>query len=183
MATPIDIREELWHAVQAFETGDTDGKLDRLGITRATYWQGPAVLGKQRIRPHRDGSYEPDPEGKPALVVPVSDSYTSDNFDPIDLIAFQPNRPHRLWHRTGAAPLMNVDAIYRADVLGVWDSPLTWLRWNKHGVVILDWNLDPHFWFGGIRELWFADARTRGRFEAKLREPTFPGELFVPEAA
>ena len=65
----------------------------------------------------------------------------------LDLLAIDPTRPDCWWLRRGQALLLGsiyVDlAIEAGCALPVYANPMSWLRANAEGVVILDWNAAP----------------------------------------
>ena len=86
--------------------------------------------------------------------MPVYDSETpawaplEHRFDGLlDLLAIDPTRPDCWWLRRGQALLLGsiyVDlAIEAGCALPVYANPMSWLRANAEGVVILDWNAAP----------------------------------------
>ena len=108
-------------------------------------------IGLERIRPC-GRMYEPAEDGLLALVVPVSDVWPISSFEGeptvYDLVAFDPRNPNQWWLRTGYAAALNAVAldissrtIWASDAdppLRLFRNPLSWLRNECNGVVILD---------------------------------------------
>src|SRR6185437_11222068 len=83
-----------------------------LGVPRSYLWRGPMRFGVSGIIPRGEGTYEPYPTGEQAFIVPAI--AVDDDEDLGDLIAWHPSDPSRWWCRTGALPIINADAIFRA---------------------------------------------------------------------
>ena len=124
-----------------------------LGAPR-DFWDNTGAPGVGSIRPLQDGSFEFAENGRSVAVLPVYDSETpawaplEHRFDGLlDLLAFDPTRPDCWWLRRGQALLLGsiyVDlAIEAGCALPVYANPMSWLRANAEGVVILDWNAAP----------------------------------------
>lgn len=100
-------------------------------------------FGVERIDVDDAGRWWPDPEGKPALVVPVMEYG-----EPIDIIAFHTGQPARWWWRDGIGSLLGHDLLTRCvwpgDELPVVSTPLAWIVAGGEAVCILDWDLPDH---------------------------------------
>lgn len=131
------------------------------GISREAIWTPPAPFGAGRIETS-GRAFEFNKDGAPAVIVPVSDSYDIECFEYglADLLAFQPNDPHRWWALRDIMPLLNTEAVEQARTLigidyplAINSTPLAWLQRNRDGVVILDWNCCLPLWLGGVPRL------------------------------
>lgn len=96
-------------------------------------------VGVMSIAPDDDGLWAPDDGGRNAIVLPAN-SFDDGVID--DLVAFLPENPKRFWRRTGRAVVMGLAAHRRAAFarapLTIYASPLSWLRADRAGVVLLD---------------------------------------------
>ncbi len=124
-----------------------------LGAPR-DFWDNTGAPGVGSIRPLQDGSFEFAGNGRSVAVLPVYDSETpawaplEHRFEGLlDLLAFDPTQPDRWWLRHGQALLLGsiyVGLVLEAGcALPVYSNPMSWLRANAEGVVILDWNAAP----------------------------------------
>lgn len=115
-----------------------------------------STVGVDRIAITGD-LYEPDPQGQPAIIVPVSFEYEPEWFEPFDLVAWLPDDPARLYRRTDVADILNPVAIERAahfgEPLALWSSPRAWLQAGLAGAVILDWRSYLSLHLGGLKVL------------------------------
>lgn len=163
------------------------------GVSREFLYQGGCRFGVVEIDPSADGLYQPAPGGRPAYVVPAQpipapweSGFPED--DPADLIAWLPSEPRRWWCRYGLAPILNPNAIERAvfhrDQLGVYSSPLAWLRAGGAGIVILSAEADLRLWLGGVPIVAADELGLGERIEAALRErPRAIPRVLVPSEA
>lgn len=154
------------------------------------YQAGNALVGVARIRlgesttPDLPGIFEPHHNGHPAILVRVSEIdrpiFRDDGggLEPldtiIDLLAWRPDQPDRLYMRTGEADNLNPEAIRRAwecdRVLVVHRNPLEWLRGNGAGTVVLNW-LRPPATLLNCRRIVCGDRYTLARLKLALAKP------------
>lgn len=123
--------------------------------------------GLAQIDPDTAGRfYQPFVGGVPAIVVPVLDAE-----ELVDILAFDPRRPHRWWLRTGATKFLGGDELADlllgprlfTDPICVHRTPLNWLRNSCRGVVIL--NIDR-----GLGDLEIAPNGIAAEDDAHQRE-------------
>jgi hypothetical protein len=96
------------------------------------------------------------------LAAPWEDGFGDDDVG--DLVAFSTDTPQRWWCRCGSLPVMNPDAVRRAEIfrnaLHVWTSPLSWLRHAGEGCVLIDPTADVRLLFGGVPKIIAEDIAT-----------------------
>ena len=99
----------------------------------------------------------------------------------LDLFAFDPTRPDCWWLRRGQAPLLGsiyLDlALQVGCALPIYSNPLSWLRAEGEGLMILDWEMAPAL-LCDVGEFLVEDVETGNRIEAALRP-----KIWVMEAA
>ncbi len=118
------------------------------------FWDNTGAPGVSSIKPLQDGRFQFAENGVSAVILPIYDSETptwaplGHRFDGlIDLVAFDPTRPDCWWLRRGQALLLG--SIYVGLVLEercalpVYSNPMSWLRANAEGLVVLDWKAAP----------------------------------------
>lgn len=114
---------------------------------------GASVVGVCRALIEGD-RWQPDPDGVPAIIVPVSYSYGPCELDPIDLVAWQPGSPERWYLRTGYGTVLGEVDIDRAmnfeEPLVLYQSPLDCLKANRE-VCVLDWSSSLSLYFGNVQ--------------------------------
>ena len=113
-------------------------------------------FGVASIRDTPNGHYEPDPAGKPAMIVPVTyPEYHEGVITPIiarypiiDLIAFSTNRPAAWRWRTGNAWALGEQWLTEptGEPVEIVANPITWLAAGGEATCILDWSLDSPAW-------------------------------------
>ncbi len=158
-----------------------------LGAPRG-FWDNCGAPGVGSIRALGEGRFEFAENGRSAVLLPVYDSETpawaplERRFDGlIDLLAFDPKQPDCWWLRRGQAVLLG--SIYVGLVLEegcalpIYSNPMSWLRADGEGVVILDWGMAPAL-LCDIGEFLVEDVETGNRIEATLKP-----EIWVMEAA
>ena len=152
----IDVRREFSRQVCAV-TPEVANWLKGQGVPRdVIYAPAARTVAVDRITVHGD-LYEPDPGGRPALIVPVSYEYEAGWFEPVDAAAWFPGAPARIYRRTDVAAILNpVSVEYAAhfeEPLALWSSPLAWLQGGLCGAVIVDWRAHLGLHLGGLQIL------------------------------
>ncbi len=149
------------------------------GVSRDLLFRGPAAFGVARIETS-GSTFQFNDDGKPAVIVPVSDSYEIDEFEDglTDLLAFLPDDPSRWWVLRDTMPVLNLEEIERAvpcmgidEVLTVYETPLSWLQGYRNGIVILDWKANLRLWLGGVGRIWCDNESLAERLTNALSEP------------
>lgn len=120
------------------------------------YRPGASIVGV--CRAHIEGDrWQPDPDGKPVLVSPVTYETRACCLDLIDLVCWQPGSPGKWSLRTGYGTALGENAIGYAwqteRPLVLNESPMEWLRANGEGAVILDWNACLSLYLGNTRRI------------------------------
>lgn len=156
---------DLWEEfVQANSYRDQGcRRLLELGIPPGTLYGPRSHIGIARIAPDASGTYQPDPNGLGALIVPVGEPDHPFGWRYIDdLVAFAPDRPGVWWLRCRAVTLLqeiNVDfarAKQRGNAgppLFLAATPLSYLQAGPDGptACVLDWSrIDPDQAFHGL---------------------------------
>ena len=135
MSVTVALYGEL-RAALAAPTPEQDQELIALGVPAdITYYVGAA-----KVRPNGN-TYEPDPDGVPAWIIPVMDGG-----EIADALAFTPDEPGRWWLRTGVCAFLGGDALgdtVMDEPVCIFKTPLAWLRAGAppDGLVILDDNI------------------------------------------
>ena len=157
--------------------------MERLGVDRKLFWNGPAAWGIGAIEPTRKRTFQFNPDGKPACIIPVCRDYSFDCFENThtDLIAFDTSQPSRWLSLYDTEPILNPEAVERAitclgtdEVLRVHETPLDWLRAGRVGIVILDWSANLQVRLGGVRRIYTTSPMLAMRLEKALTLPTWP---------
>lgn len=153
------------------------------GISQDTLWKPPAPFGVAHIVADAR-TFQFSNTGDPAVIVPVSDDY--DDIDLfaeglVDLVAFNPSDPSRFWVLHGTVPVLNTSAVeYARPCLGidyplsVNSTPLAWLRRDRDGIVVLDWQCCLRLWLGGATRILCDTELLARRLSKALKEPLFP---------
>lgn len=154
-------------------------RMSVLGVDPSLFWDGPAAWGVGCIKP-TGNTFEFDPDGFWACVVPACDDYRFDGFETslIDLVAFRTDKPSQWWTLRDTAPLLGLEAVSKAhrfggldEVLAVYESPLSWLQAGRQGATILDWRCTLPFWLGGVRRIWCETPSIATRITKRLSAP------------
>lgn len=167
--------------VNAVGPSHRDWLIDR-GVSRGTVWNGPACAGVARIETS-GRIFEINPDGHPAVIVPISDNYDIDSFEDglVDFLAFLPSNPLRWFALRDSSPVLNAGAVTKATILEkpllIWRDPLSWLRADREGVVILDWRGDLRIWLSGASRIWCQDALTEQRLRKAFHLPVVIPEI------
>lgn len=89
------------------------------------------------------GLYEPASEGKPVILMGVSE-HPDEGL--VDLVAFEPSNPARWFLRLGNAVVLGLHnarlALFEEAPVFIHATPLDWLRANCQGCAVLDWKAD-----------------------------------------
>lgn len=152
------------------------------------FWDNTGAPGVGSIRTLAEGHFEFTKNGRSAVVLPVYDSETpawaplEQRFEGLlDLLAFDPARPARWSLRRGQAILLG--SIYVGLVLEegcalpLYSNPLSWLKADGEGVVILNWEVAPSLLLD-VTEFVVEDVETGNRIKAALTPA-----VWVKEAA
>ena len=137
--------------------------LRAIGVTSRGAIATGLYIGRQRVTTlpgEPPALYEPDELGTEHLIVPVIEGGAV-----ADLLAFRAEKPERWWLRTGIGAVLGQDTIDRAEFFNdpkhpedpegsirVFRSPLSWLRAECAGCVILDWRVATSR-LAGVREV------------------------------
>lgn len=126
---------DLWAELQpALAHPHVDEVMAKFGVTSETR----LLCGGACIETHGDLFYEPVPDGRPAIILPIFDG------DEIfDLLAFDPREPNRWWCRLGGEPMLGASALSNqllGQRLHVYRNPMSWLQHDCDGIVALDFN-------------------------------------------
>jgi len=158
-------------------------RMELLSVDRKLFWIGPAAWGNGLIEPTGKRTFQFNPDGKPACIVPVCRDYSFDGFEGSisDVIAFHTDNPYRCWTLYDTEPVLNPEAVERAKpclgadaVLQVHATPLEWLQNAREGCVILDWSGNLRFHLGGVQRIYAANPIFAKRLEKALILPTWP---------
>jgi hypothetical protein len=162
------------------------------GVPRAFLYRGACRFGVAAIEPEGD-FYQPVPGGDlafivPALPIPAPWEPRFPDEDPSDLVAWLPQEPRRWWCRTGLLPVINPSAIdYAAhfrERLAVHASPLSWLKAEGAGIVIVSRHIDLRFWLAGVPAVTCETAALGKAIERTLyQRPRNLPDVLVPRKA
>ena len=164
--------------------------LRAMGVTGQAVVNTELCIGRERVmttsRPPL--FYEPDEFGVEHIIVPVIESART-----VDLLAFRAEDPERWYLRVGLGAalgqLMIDQAVFYGDPdyahcpessLRVFRSPLSWLRAECQGCVILDWNV-AHCRLAGVREVVAENMELAEKIEHAFRLPRGPN-IRLPRA-
>ena len=132
MSSAVYLIDEL-RAALAAPTPEQDRELINLGVPANTI----CFVGTAKVRPNGK-TFEPDPDGLLAWVIPCMDSGET-----TDLLAFTSDAPGRYWLRLGVATYVGGDALgdtVMDEPVRVFKTPLSWLQSGApaDGLVIVD---------------------------------------------
>ena len=109
---------------------------------------GISLLGKVCAITHTDGTWAPSDLGQWRYATPAIDG------DLIDLIAWQPSAPAKMFTRTGLASLVNVEAVmmahYSAEPLFLHSNILSWFKADSVGAVPVRFDAGLALALGGV---------------------------------
>lgn len=155
------------------------GWLAAHGVSPVSIYGTPPRLhgnfGVTRAMFHGD-LFEPAPDGKPVILLGVSE-HPDEGL--VDIVAFEPSNPVRWYLRLGNAVLLGLHnarlALFEQVPVFVNANPLDWLRNDCHGVVVLDWKRDILSYLDGYGIL-VDDDTTRRRLQQ-----AFKRHINIPE--
>lgn len=128
-------------------------------------------FGTARITDCGSGLYEPDPDGKRALIVPVYE-----NDDLVDLVAFHMTTPEQWLSRLGIGWALGLeDGLERyrwGDALPMHKTPLDWLRAGCDGLCVIDWDAPEVLTLADFPTLLIGDDALERRTIAALTRPS-----------
>jgi hypothetical protein len=149
MIGELDLSAEFVAARDAL-TPEHKRHLKAAGVPSIAFAYG--LVGVARIEIDED-KFHLEPNGRESFVVPVrvdpeapvdvdhpAPSQVVALGDPIDLVAFDPERPDWFAVMTGEAPVLGAALHADAEPTVVWRSPLAWLQAKCRGVVALTTN-------------------------------------------
>ena len=163
-----------WQSAASNVRGRHLARLAELGVpmaSLATLGTEQPTIGAQRARFDREGLWEPDPDGEPAVVVAVCES---DCFGPVlvDLIAFASDNPKQWAWRNGDGWALGLDNLDDGRPVRVVEDPIAWLACAGDAVCILNWSAPPSCW-SRLREsvaLDFSNDLLRARCARAMQE-------------
>lgn len=184
MTGPLDIEAEFDRAIERTNRTHYDRLINR-GVASRTLYVNPVMFGVERIEVFEDGTYQPAPSGKPAIVQPVCPYYEIGDLCPHDLVAWHQDDPNKWWLRLGIATLINDEAVETARHLDrpleVHETPLDWLRGGAEGVVILDWSCHLPLWLGGANRIVAPNSDLAERIDQAFQAPHQIPEIRIRE--
>jgi hypothetical protein len=168
----MSLFDELMHASRFARDPRRAGLLANLGLT-----QGPP-FGIDRVEFH-GVTYAPVQDGGEAcLIVPVFKGY-----DMVDLAACS-FRDRRVATRRDVGMVLGerfvARAVERQCCLTLFADPWRWLRADRRGAVVLDWNC-AGFLLDGVPEIVCDEPSLARRVHATTRRMADPPRLFIPK--
>ena len=138
------------------------------------------MIGAARIVPSADGTYQPDPSGEWAVILPVRDR----DGELCDLATWFSDQPGRWWLRHGdETPILGsrrlAVAAYFGDAIRLYSTPERWLLASGDGTVVLKWGVDCRDLFEGVKRVDCDCPPLEARFRDSLRqwEPLLTSEV------
>ena len=176
--------------IDAAENGMVEA-LRAIGVTSRGALATGLYVGRQHVTTlsgEPPALYEPDELGTEHLIVPVIEGGAV-----ADLLAFRVEKPERWWLRNCLGAVLGQDVIDKAEFfsdtecpessLRVFRSPLSWLRHDCAGAVILDWRVAACR-LAGIREVVAEDVGLGERIERAFFAPRSPNiRVLIRKAA
>lgn len=98
-------------------------------------------FGIAAIREEKGSLYSPDPDGAPAVIMPVFDCG-----EVIDLIAFKSSRPANWRWRIGHGWALGADLLDGDNPVRVVRTPIEWLAEAGDAFAVLDWEAPAQCW-------------------------------------
>lgn len=158
--------------------------------TRALCGAHPIVTSDDARAPETGciGSFEPAPEGRNAVIVPVGIAGPDGLWDDVfDLVAFYLDAPHRWWLRTGETLLGEqhvADSIDCGTGVRLVATPMDWLRAGGAAACILDWRqADPRLLFQGVDAIECDTPELAKRLKKRVADLSRPDFNITAEAA
>ena len=104
-------------------------------------------FGVARIVNTTKNLFEPDPEGRLAMIMPViAPNVDFGETGIVDLIAFHTCCPAQLLRRTGDGWALGIELLDQDLPVRVVSNPLAWLALAGEAMLILDWDAPRSFW-------------------------------------
>lgn len=174
-----DLIGEYLAAVEALTNADIE-RLETMGVPPevASGLVTPyPPLGKVRADVRDSGTYQPNMDGTAFYVCPVA-SGDLPNLDVLDLAAWRPSEPEKVYLRADIATILGPDATLEAHLwqkpLLVAARPLDWLRNRCQGVAVLRWTPGLPLYLGSGPALWCRDETTAAKIHAAY-------QMHIPE--
>ena len=188
----IDLASEF-AAASAAATPEHYQGLIELGVPRRFLYGGACRFGTYNIDTDKAGLFQPCTNGRaayvvPALPLPAPWELGFPNDDPGELIAWFPQEPSRWWCRTGLLPILNPEAVEAAAHFGqrlaIHATPLSWLKAEGDGIVILSRSADLRLWLSGVPAVTCETDALGGAVDRALRDrPRALPQVLVPSRA
>lgn len=132
------IRNE--HIERLVSLGPTISAIAALGMRQAQF-------GVANVRMLLGGLYEPDPDGDPAVIMPVcTDDRELGDSGIIDLITWRTSNPDRWFWRIGTGWALGTDLLDGESPVKVVARPIDWLSEAGNALCILDWAAPASCW-------------------------------------
>ena len=143
---------EYGAAVQNID-GHLLDRLILLGVPPG-FWENCGAPGAAFIRRLPEGGFEFADDGEAAIILPIYGNETpawaplEQRFEGLlDLLVFKPAQPGHWWLRRSQAVLLGsiyIGLVLKEDcALPIYSNPLSWLKTDGEGVVVLDWEMAP----------------------------------------
>lgn len=174
------LREEMWRAAEAVRVVHIE-RITALGVSLraiAELGMDQHQFGVAPVRWLPGGMYEPDPDGEPAVIMPVMHWSVIEPFEGvlvevpeiIDLIAWTTSDPTRWSWRCGAGWALGEHLMDEALPVRVVLRPLDWLAMSGNAICILDWAAPSSCWarLRSAPPLQFTDDALRQRVRNAL---------------
>jgi hypothetical protein len=165
---------ELLAAHRNARREDLAGALDACGL----HQHGGLIIGVEFIACDTH-NYEPEPGGKPAIIVPHFDDGRL-----LDLVAVAP-RSRACRTREGVCTILGAEWLDHArdqeTSVRIYADPLAWLFGGRRGAAIVDWRA-ARFDLADVPALICADKALAERVDKAMRQPARMPRLVVPEA-
>ena len=147
---------EFSMAVGAMRMKNFD-RLRALGIPDSVFFGGPSLCGAARVRFGEDGTYAPDKDGEPAVIVGVGE-FDEDGWHEIsDLVAYRPGSPDQWALRRRDESILGHQFLEYArntyPPARLFATPHEWLANGGNGVTVIDWNAALSWPFRGAHVL------------------------------
>ncbi|MCP5389165.1 MAG: hypothetical protein H6915_05310 [Novosphingobium sp.] len=174
------LREEMWRAAEAVRAVHIE-RITALGVSLraiAELGMDQHQFGVAPVRWLSGGMYEPDPDGEPAVIMPVMHWSVIEPFEGvlvevpeiIDLIAWTTSDPTRWSWRIGTGWALGEALMDEALPVRVVLRPLDWLAMSGNATCVLDWAAPLPCWakLRSAPSLQFSDDALRQRVRNAL---------------